>query len=587
MLQLYISQSHRGFKSVRNINPAESVQRHIYDVRRVLEQLDYNAAEKHLFYLIKYIDEGSFFTILRTIPDQSADHLATTIFVPNGLKITKEELHDVVRRTTRIISNSSVSAEDMAELRSLFSREYPIAGDAPAMVESYGREFAHIFYGDGTGHALIDFLGESLYQPAFLKYEGVLLIDAELGVTATGDDLTDFRLQQTVTLFPPKENNSGFMPHIYRRQFTQPFLVPLGDKVSIVWRRGGFEEQDQEIVVDRDGMEIPVIATSESRKSITPASFYVTSQSTHAQIHSAVITVNGIEITSAHHFTQDELKNAEVIVRAQGYGTFHQKLDLAATTQALIQLPEQRKIYRFELPVKSSELGAPIHFEIHTKRDIADSPLEGYELNDGIQEGVTRVNHLRYVGGTPLISRRMIGYAAGVFIVGFLLGWLLMGGCGGKKAEQTAADTTAVAAEAPAAAPSTQSSQSTPTAQTTSTTPAQPAATPTPAPTATGKASKEAVNYLDNNKQWKRDQLEKIADLRGLFDDLNHFRYERIKTYWAPRLEGSRSFAKVVTAVTEGSRKKIFTPGASDTYCPANDNTISWVPYTYKVDPSK
>ena len=65
-LQLYIYKSLRGFKSVRNINPEENVQRHIRDVRKALEILDYDPNEKYLFYLISYIENGTFFTILRT-----------------------------------------------------------------------------------------------------------------------------------------------------------------------------------------------------------------------------------------------------------------------------------------------------------------------------------------------------------------------------------------------------------------------------------------------------------------------------------------------------------------------------------------
>lgn len=51
-LQLYIYKSLRGFKSIRNFNPSENVQRHIRDMRHALEILDYDPAEKYLFYLI-------------------------------------------------------------------------------------------------------------------------------------------------------------------------------------------------------------------------------------------------------------------------------------------------------------------------------------------------------------------------------------------------------------------------------------------------------------------------------------------------------------------------------------------------------
>jgi hypothetical protein len=55
-------------------------------------------------------------------------------------------------------------------------------------------------------------------------------------------------------------------------------------------------------------------------------------------------------------------------------------MDLASTTQALIQMQERRKVYQFEMPLKSSEYGAPIKFEIRSKRELAGSPIDGYEI---------------------------------------------------------------------------------------------------------------------------------------------------------------------------------------------------------------
>ncbi|MDE6333453.1 MAG: hypothetical protein K2L77_02280, partial [Muribaculaceae bacterium] len=273
--------------------------------------------------------------------------------------------------------------------------------------------------------------------------------------------------------------------------------------------------------------------------------------------------------------THDELKNADVVIRATGYLPFRGRLDLAATTQALIQLQEQHKIYRFEMPVKSSELGAPIHFEIHTKREFTDSPIEGYTLTDDIKEGAGRTNRLQYVASGALTSRRNIVISVvAALVAGFLLGWLITGNNGDAKAD-IIADSIPVKAEdvrgaTPAPAPVEQPGQDA-------------AAAPVPQPSA-GKVTAEAISYLDNNTLWQREQLEQLG-LNGLFDDMNNYRLRRIIDIWGVKLKASSRFAKVVDHARQSQNKKIFK--AEGTYCKPGDNSIAVQTYLNRIDPAK
>lgn len=585
-LQLYIYKSLRGFKSVRNFNPSENVQRHIRDMRNALECIDYNPAEKNLFYIISYIDEGSFFTIIRTIPDKPLDHLATTIFVPNGLMISREEMAAIVKRTTRMVSNPSVSDTDIAELHEMLSKEYPVNAESPATVASEGREYAVCLYGENTPHQLEDFYAEHLYQPDFLKYAGILLIDSELGLEFSAPDLTELKLADTVALLPPAADPDGFTPYVYHHVFDRPFRVPLGGEVEVVWRRGGFEDKTQILTVESPGQEVMPTTTSDSRKAISPASFFITSHVSKNRIGDATITVNGVEINESKSFTLNELKRADVVISAPGYAPFRATLDLAATTQALVQLQEQRKIYRFELPVKSSELGAPIHFEIHTKREISDSPIEGYSLLDGIREGQGRSNHLAYTGGSsvPVWRSYAIGAAAGL-IIGLLAGWLFSGSDDAAGPEPDVIETLEEVAVTP-----------------TETGKPQQDATQTkeeakPAKDAQEQAAKteirpdapvtdKAITYLDTHEVWSKAELAKYPEFNGLFEDMNNFRLGSIVDKWGKKLSKSKRFSKVAHHAGESMRKKVFSPEGS--YCkPDGDHTIKVQSYLNRIDPAK
>ena len=90
-IQLYITKSTRTFKSMVNINPEEDVRAAVTDVRTYLEKVDYDAAEKNIFYLLKSTASGTFVTVLRTIPTDLGDHLAAWIFFPSTLDISAED----------------------------------------------------------------------------------------------------------------------------------------------------------------------------------------------------------------------------------------------------------------------------------------------------------------------------------------------------------------------------------------------------------------------------------------------------------------------------------------------------------------
>lgn len=571
-LQLYIYKSMRGFKSLRNINPAENIQRHIPDTRPVLLGLDYDPTEKYMFYLVSYVDEGAFFTILRTIPGEKGDHLSTTIFVPRGLVITAEQMGLVVGRTVQTIAAPSVTADALAELHTTFATEYPCEHDAPATAPSEGRAYAVAHYGAETGRTLDAWFGPMLYQPDYLQFAGVVLVDNELGVNNTFRSADDLPLRTCVPVMPPKPTPEGFAPYIYRRPFDRPFLAPLGGMVEVEWRRQGFESRSQTVEITGTDLKIEPVSTSENRKAISPASFFITSQTTKNQVTDAVVTVNGVEITGPVNFTQSDLKTAEVVVRARGFFTFKGTVDLAATTQALIQLQEQRKTYRFELPVKSSDLGGPIRFEIHSSRPLADSPVEGYEPVDTIKEGPGRVNHLEFAGATGGSSRRMLLIAVvAALVTGMILGWLLAPGADKNPSELAPTDSAALVTET--------------VAQTVAPAASDPAAAAPRSEPAPAVASAGAIKYLDDNAKWTRGRMESYPELRGLFDDMNNYRIDRLTGPWRDKLQKSKNFSTVAAAAEGGRNKPKAKALSGTTYNQPGDTVINWRSYTYKVDP--
>lgn len=569
-LQLYISRSSGtgGFKNVRNFNPHQGVQACLTDSLAAIETIDYDTAEKYLFYLLSYIDGGAFLTILRTIPQRGSDHLACTVFVPSGIVVSRDEMAEVVRRTSRIVSNPSVSDADMADLHEIFSKEYPVEPDAPATDTSHGQRYAVWMYGGETGHSIDELFGQHLYQPYFAQYAGVLLIDSELGVYSSATDISDLPVERTVALLAPQPSDSGFAPYIYGRPFNRSFLVPLGRETGIVWQRNGYQSRTQTVVATRDGQRPDPIDAADSSRTLTPESFMISVQGSNKPVADAEITVNGTPLTGPVSMELGSLQSADVLITAPGFMPYRATINLAAQSTVLVKMHSSRKIYSFVLPVKSSELGSPIHFEIHTKRELTDSPVEGYELLDKIKEGKANTNYLSYSQQRSTSSWRPYLTGAVLGLVAGLAAGLLVK-CGGHSDTATAS-TDSLATE---------HTEQVATAQTAD---AAPAAKPDKKPAAA--ASKAAIAYLDNNKSWSKSELDKHPELKGLFEDMNNFRLARIVDTWGPQLAASKRFGLVAQHARESLNKKIFKP--EGTYCSAGDYTISVLTYLNRIDPS-
>ncbi len=588
-LQLYITKSVRGYKNLVNFNPAEDVSTGITDVRDALAEVDYDPAEKNIFYLLRYSAQGVFVVILRTIPDKALDHLAAWIYVPNGLQINATELEEVVRAVTRKVSGSGVSENDIADLRRLFAREYIIDREAPSMVAMDGDTYAFSYYATDD-RQLSDFFGNHLFQPAYTAYKGVLLLDANLGIAGRCTDITAEKPAEITAMYPPEDNASEFTPYIYGLPFNRPFLAAVGSDVTITWQRPGFEPQQQVVTVGATDFRPEGITTDEAIKTINSASFLITSQDTKEPLTGCIIKVNGREIKGPVTFTQSELDQAQVWVSCEGFFPYSARMDLASTTRALVQMQERRKVYRFELPLKSADYGGPVQFEIRSKREITDSPVEGYAMLDTPQEGPNRTNYLAYRGAGRSSMMQKAIYAAAGLVVGILIAWLCGRCTSGENSAPVQTPAEQETSTPQATVPVEQLPQQQAPAQVQE--PEKPAeskpAEPTAQTTTTTAGDAEAIAYLDSKKQWDRTEMEKYPLLRGLWDDMNTYKLAEIRDVWAKKLAGSENFKKVVDAATKSINKNAKltrNKSHSPTYNPPSDNVIGFVGWTYYVDP--
>ena len=217
--------------------------------------------------------------------------------------------------------------------------------------------------------------------------------------------------------------------------------------------------------------------------------------------------------------------------------------------------------YVFSLPVVLPGGRSALEFELETAAPMKQSPVAGYEVIGQITAGTDRSNKLRRSKGKTLYERleRWIWGLGGV-----IAGIILMAVVGLFKSTPSS----------PSSSPST-SSHATEQRQ-------------TDQEQKVAVTTSEAVIYLDSNRIWRRDDMEKIDGLSGLFDDLNNYRFEEITGRWAESLGGSVNFTKVINAAKKSMAKNIDPMRAEEhnpRYNREGDTAIGWLGYTFWIDP--
>lgn len=567
-----------------DINADETVRQQVSDISVALENIEYDPKEKNIFYVLKSTDKGVFIILLRTIPSNLTDHLASWIFIPYTIEISDREIEDVLYSVRSIVSKSKIKSEEIAQLRQIFGKAYPELQQPGATVDNFGKQYAHRFYGGDTGYILSDYIGSKRYQTAYLQYAGVILADKNSVKAISGPNLTDEPLDQMVKILPPRPDDRPYRPLIFDRPFTQPFLVPLMGTVEIVWESSSAVDIRQSIMINKPNMRPDNISLASTRPTVNRNNY--TGPLADDQKDTDDTQKDTKETQEKHDTkpTQTEAapeKSALVTPKVQ---TQQQQQQPAEKDEAVRTINYDRvHLYKFEIPAKSAAISGMIRFEIKTHSDLTSSPIDGYELSESMQEGASRTNHLIYAPSESIQKKAIWGIAG--FLVGILLTLLCTCGfSGGKSDTDTQAidetnDSTVIYStpQDVADAEKEQAAASS----------ADKATTKTTANTPANVSLDEAIKYLDKNQKWDKNQLESYPDLRGLYDDMNNLRRERIVDYWGPKLKESRSFSKIVDHCQKSlkCKKKPRVKGNQTTYNPASDSTISVRNFLNTIDP--
>lgn len=489
-LQLYITMSKGDFRHVAEVNPQPEIKALVGDLRSAVCQVDYQASSKNIFYLLKYTDTGVFVIVLRTIPDVIGNYLAAWIFCPYSCKISDKDLCSAVDFVSEKVAGHSLTNQIFGEIRQLFGHEYEEDPLAPIFAPTDGNAYAYRYYNGNTGTSLSDLIGRFRYQPCYLPFAGILLVDSAVSDNVSGTNLTSAPKETMATLLPPDTaDTDGYKPTIYACPFDVPYFAPMDRTFDIIWVKPGSPNVKQPVTVSKSEMQAPAF----------------------------------------EEYTRPVRMHESMERR------FEPKLEPEEDEEKLSK-PVFHPIDRVE--------------EDNTNDEYAENQTEG-SFFDKYSDVINNVL-----------------YAVGGFLLGVAATLLVTCDRDSEPIEtphapeiqnvsesQAATDAVNALAEA-------QASESA--AQTTPVEESAPAPAAAEAPAAQSQQPAEnanadikaAIAYLDNNTTWKKADMEKYPDLKGLYDDMNKVDRQSIINKWGPKLKGSKKFSNIVTHAKLSKKKK-------------------------------
>lgn len=534
-LQLYITIAYKGYREMLDINADSKVKESVRDLSHVMGRIKYKTGNMNIFFMLRYIPEGVFLTVLRTIPTLKPDHLAAWIFIPYDIKISTPEIEEVTETVIRAISNSKITSETYAELCKLFDKDYENIPTAAAIAPNSGRHTAYRYYGDITGYLLSDLIGTKRYQTSYLPYSEVILADKSIVQDINGHQLTEEPLEQMVKLFPPVSPDPAFRPTIFGCTFDKPFLAPLMGKVEIRWFDGENPVAVQAIMVNRPNMRPDTVAIEELMQ-VSAQSPDPSSQTARRQTPAPSHTQGHTENPNPPHTQGQSGKTPYFQSQTRTYQTEH--------GEPLVQRPESSMKARFSaLWNKVAEVAGSMWANPYTRAKIIWAA---------------------------------IGFAAGVLLTLACVHLFDGGNAHTSKVLDLSSDSLEMTSPveivdiAPPAKPWTEE-----------------ALLGTSAERQAEASMTAAITYLEGFKTWRKSELEKYPELQGLYDDLNTFNKERLVQHWGPKLKKSKRFNKIEEharqAIKRGKKPRV--PEGQKTFNPAGKESIKIMTYLNTIDP--
>lgn len=499
-----------------------------------------------------------------------SDSVSKWIYIPKGVKISGKDILDLERKAKDETQTEA--------LEKLFATEFPYKPDANAIpvTNVNGKEEYAVRYYD-TEDQLADIIGEKRFQQYYSDFKVIFLIDRQSGIKvregAVIDDLTDRTMEERIVVSRPYsddiEKKFGLVPELFLGDEPltddREFPAYKGQLIDIVAKREGFDNIPCKIMAGEDKKRCSFESPEKCiwNKLITKNFFQVDDGENNPDgnipleeldiyINGHLIKEEGVTLTEKQgEDCTIEVKDKKKAPRYELFKEEHAYIFLTEGKKFPIHLEKKSNSYAYRIQLSNKEV---VKLAINSKKgDFNEkAPFCGYVV-DTDPFSMRSKEKMLVLNSFYLLKLIMIGFGIGVVVASIVFFTLFYSGM---------ADNTATS-------PEVANKDSVVTA-----------------PVEVDNYSLEAaIRYLDNNKKWNRDSMERYDDLKGLFDAMNEFRLSTVIDSYS-QLSTSTKYATLVETakknISNGWNPK--TGEHNPQYNNANDIIINFTNYINWID---
>lgn len=540
----------------------------VVDIREYLKLFNGLQGTDNIVTFMSFDEGGCFLTQLRAISGRVGDFLSGWIYIPNTIEVSGEDVMNTYHYVRTILSQSNLN-DCISSIESFFSKEYPkkdyVAPYLPSSGEEFGVRFNDMYY------SMKEILDTNRYQLYYSKYKAIFLLDKDGEVKISREqytrfkDLTKLNIDKTCIFKAPSPEEVRLLGRgtkiVFQnnQEFKSPVLRKKGEKVQLYAVREGFEPVLLPLVMIQEDGQIMSIDPQAVKwfKKIKP-SMFVVCNSKHEPIKKGVrISINGTDVTCQEALiAETECSQALVKVSASDYETFEQKRNLL---NGHCEIVLNRKVRSFEATVQLAN-GRLAKMTIESKylSSTRKSPLKGYDYDQDYHgDPILKMN------SWFVWKQRLWGFLVGLgFLALIVLSLIISDRIYWGEKNGSPIDTTTTDGANKQEPQGTKLNES------------------------STVVDEKAIKYLDEHDVWTKSEMETYTDLKGLYDDMNHFRLTELIDVWSEKLASSQNFSKVCKSARK-THKNGWNPRQgvhNPTYNKSKDERINLTNYINWLD---
>jgi len=502
--------------------------KYISDVRQVLEKLTGMEDGQQVARMLSFTDDGCIITLMRLLNSgRGGDNVSAWIHIPAEADITGNEVIMVMNSVQKAIQSSELNMKSIEQQCQVNYSKRTAVSMAPT-----GKGLAVRYYNYVT---LMNILGPNRYQPYYNDYRYIFLLDENgqirISNGANINDISKQPLGKLLSMLPRSAEELN-------RHFGDDVKVTLSDGTPFDHPIQVEEDERVKLQIERKGFK-PVIYFAKQEESVSApwklpnpnsirwmidvqrSMFSVVDEQGKSLPQTAPVTIKIDGKTLGHkpiEMEEDECRDVHVEVSAGlDYTPSTKSIDLTKGPPVKIQLERKTKEWTSKVKMSNKEI-ADMTLLAKQFPNPKTCPLQGYEYDEEL--------HCLVYDTLRVWFHRAQGFLAAI-VLG-LLCWGLTALYGKIHDDKDAnGNNQAQIEETVNNNDSLENEQ------------------------ATMIDYQEAINYLENNEQWRKDTLDVINNhaLEGLYDDLNTYDFMSIKTNWASKLERSTKFQGILNLI--------------------------------------